>query len=267
MKNLIYVLFISFIIQGCAAMKIAIEHQDLEITTRMSSSIFLELTDSVKKTVYIDIKNTSDKEIEVYPAIKKAVEGRGYKVVSDFKDAFYFLRGNILFVGKIDPTAAESALLNGFGGGLAGVAIGNQVGGTGAMVGLGLLGMATEMIANSMVRNVTYSIITDLQISERSDHKIIQSIESKFSQGDTQTHRSQVSEGTTKGLFKEGNYRTGEEEIIDKGTIIKQKSEITTNRRKYRTRILSTANQVNLKFEEAKLLLEQNLARSISGIF
>ncbi|WP_275112714.1 complement resistance protein TraT [Bathymodiolus thermophilus thioautotrophic gill symbiont] len=35
----------------------------------------------------------------------------------------------------------------------------------------------------------------------------------------------------------------------------------------YRTRIVSTANQVNLKFDEAIKSLEDGLVRSISGIF
>ncbi|WP_416240415.1 complement resistance protein TraT [Oceanimonas baumannii] len=35
---------------------------------------------------------------------------------------------------------------------------------------------------------------------------------------------------------------------------------------RYQTRVVSTANKVNLEFEEAKLALEDNLARSVGGI-
>ena len=135
----------------------------------MSDSIFLELTDAVEKTVYVDIKNTSDKDIQVNQKIKEAITSRGYKVVDDFKKAFFHLRGNILFVGETDPSASEESLANGFGGAIAGVAIGNEIGGTGAMVGLGIVGAMVEVVANALTKNVTFSIITDLQISEKSD--------------------------------------------------------------------------------------------------
>jgi len=265
-KNIILLIIIIFVLQGCAAAKIAIEHKDLAISTRMSDSIFLELTDAVENTVYVDIKNTSDKELQVNEKIKAAIQSRGYKVVDDFKKAFFHLRGNILFVGKADPSAADSALANGFGGGLAGVAIGNEIGGTGAMIGLGLAGAALEMITNALTKNVTFIIVTDLQISERSTDIITQSIESKFTQGETnrlllpETQRSPTAFGMNEQIT---NYK----EHLDKGTIIKQNSTVKTNRRKYRTRVVSKANQVNLEFHEAQEILEYNLAKSIAGIF
>jgi len=263
MKKIISLIIIIFIFQGCAAAKIALEHKDLAISTRMSDSIFLELTDAVENTVYVDIKNTSDRELQINKKIKAAILSRGYKVVDNFKKAFFHLRGNILFVGKIDPSAAESALANGFGGGLAGVAIGNDIGGTGAMVGLGLAGMAIEIVANELTKNVTFSIITDLQISERSADIIIQSIESKFTQGETSSSLVPFQKGSPFNDSYQSDYR----DHLNKGTIIKQNSTVKTNRRKYRTRVVSTANQVNLKFEEAQEILESNLARSIAGIF
>ncbi|EFA9273607.1 hypothetical protein C2C30_005413, partial [Escherichia coli] len=38
------------------------------------------------------------------------------------------------------------------------------------------------------------------------------------------------------------------------------------NQHKYQTRVVSSANQVNLKFEEAKPHLEDQLAKSIANI-
>lgn len=267
MKKIILILSF-FIFQGCAAAKIALEHKDLVTSTRMSESIFLELHDNVEKTIYVDIKNTSDKDIFVVERIKQAIQGRGYQVVDDHKKAFYFLRGNILYVGKTDPSAADSAFLNGFGGGLAGMAIGNEIGGTGGMIGLGLAGAAVEFVANALTKNVTFCILTDLQISEKAEQQIIQSIESKFTQGDTESHqtrtRKELAPYKDRDAFVVGDK---EEEFLDKGTIIKQSSTIKTNRRKYRARILSTANQVNLEFSEAQALMETNLAKSIAGIF
>ena len=265
MKNFIPIVLISLalFLSSCAAAKIALEHKDLVLQTRMSDSIFLELTDEVENTVFVDIKNTSDKELQVNEKIKASLRARGYEVVDNFRTAVCHLRGNILFVGKTDPSGADAALLNGFGGGLAGVALGNEVGGTGAMVGLGLLGAAAEIVANSLTKNVTFTIVTDLQISERSAEIITQSIESKFSQGDTSSTLVPFEKGSP---FND-SHQSGTKDHLNKGTIIKQNSTVKTNRRKYRTRVVSTANQVNLEFHEAQTILEQNLAKSIAGIF
>ena len=40
----------------------------------------------------------------------------------------------------------------------------------------------------------------------------------------------------------------------------------TGNQHKYQTRVVSNANKVNLKFEEAKPVLEDQLAKSIANI-
>lgn len=264
MKRIFVVLVTVFIFQGCAAARIAIEHKDLAISTRMSDSIFLELTDAVENTVFVDIKNTSDKDLQVNEKIKAAIASRGYKVVKNFKKAFYHLRGNILFVGKTDPSAAENALANGFGGGLAGVAIGSEIGGTGAMIGFGLAAAAVEVVTNALTKNVTFTIITDLQISERSADIITQSVESKFTQGETSSTLVPVEKGSE---FLNPEHKKDFRDHLNKGTIIKQNSTVKTNRRKYRTRVVSTANQVNLEFEEAQAVLEDNLAKSIGGIF
>nr|EJO2700081.1 hypothetical protein [Escherichia coli] len=45
-----------------------------------------------------------------------------------------------------------------------------------------------------------------------------------------------------------------------------QNSDKHRNRHKYQTRVVSSANQVNLKFEEAKPHLEDQLAKSIANI-
>ncbi len=45
-----------------------------------------------------------------------------------------------------------------------------------------------------------------------------------------------------------------------------QVSNEVTQRKKYQTRIVSTANKLNLKFEDAVPQLEEGLTRSIAGI-
>jgi hypothetical protein len=111
-------------------------------------------------------------------------------------------------------------------------------GGKGAAYGAGIGGLAggiAEGIAGSLVKDVTYSIVTDLMISEKSSEVVTQTVQSDLRQG--------------------------------KGSKIIQKSESKEKRKRYQTRVLSTANKVNLKFEEAVIPIVQGLTRSIAGIF
>ena len=103
------------------------------------------------------------------------------------------------------------------------------------MLAGGLVGSVAGTVANSLVKDVTYSVITDIQLSERTKQTIQESIQSNLKQGTATT--------------KEQRYRQ------------------TTNWKRYHTRILSTAEKVNLSFEDAKPALKEGLTRAIVGIF
>ena len=235
------------LLSGCAATQVALEHKDLAVETKMSATVFLDVENRVEKTVFVDVRNTSDKEINVETAIRGKLTAKGYRIVENAPDAFYVLQLNILQAGKANPSALQESLYAGWGGTLAGAAAGAVVGGNksgffnswsgsekGAGIG-GLIGGAGELISGALVKNVTYSILTDVQIMERSSEAVVQRVESNLEQGT--------------------------------GTKVVQTSEGARNRKKYQTRVLSTANKVNLKFEEALPLLEEQLAKSLAGIF
>jgi len=228
---------------GCAATQIALEKKDLKVETQMSDTIFLDVEAQVERTIFVDIKNTSDKNIDIVNPVINNLTARGYRVTFNPKEAFYILQGNILYVGKADPSALRQSLYAGYGGALAGSMLGAVVGGathgsTGALVGAGagaLVGGAAELVAGSLVKDVTYTVVTDLMISEKSAEKVDQRVHSNLKQGRSST--------------------------------IQQSSQSVTERKKYQTRIVSSANQVNLTFEEALPPLVDGLARSIAGIF
>ncbi len=222
---------------GCAAAQVAIEHRNLEVHSKMSDTIFLDPVDPSLDTVYIQLKNTSDKDLDV-SALKQRIadklKDKGYKSVAPSK-AHYLVQANILQVGKTNPSAAEKMLANGYGGAMAGAAVGAVATESyGGAVAGGLVGGLTETVANSMVKNVTYTIITDLQISERSAGEVTQTTNANLHNGSsTATHQSRSS---------------------------------TSHWMRYRTRILSTANKVNLDFKDALPKLQAGLVKSIGGI-
>ncbi len=227
---------------GCAAIATSVSKRKLNVHTKMSSSVFLDPVPVAQKTVYVDVRNTSDHPFHITHYIDKKLQQRGYHIVHNPRRAHYLLQVNILRVGKFSRSAADSALSDGFGGGLAGGAIGAGVGalagGTpGAAIAGGIIGATVGIIADASVKDVNYSAVADIQISER-------------------TARNEQIHSHRRAVVWQGN---------------NSKTVQTSNRRshwkRYRTRIVSSANKANLHYRQAKPRLEYALAHGIAGIF
>ena len=207
---------LAFLFIGCAATQTSLEKKDLKVQIKMSKSIFLDLDNQIAKIAFVEVKNTSDKDIDLTNAIKQAVRDRGYKLVENAKEAAYIYQTNVLYVGEADPAALRTAINKGWGTTIGGAAGGAGVGyvlggGRGAAAGGavgGLLASATELVTGSLTKDVTYTIMTDLQLTEK----------------------------TSKG------------------------------KKIHQARVASTANQVNLDWEEAETPLVQGLGKSLGGL-
>ena len=233
---------------GCAATSTAVAKRNLDVQTKMSDTIFLDPVTPDERTVYVDVRNTSDQPaLDVAPQVRQAVEARGYKVVDDPKAARFVLQANVLQAGRASETAAESAYNSGFGGTLLGGAAGGAAGYGLGKAGLGvndaigtvvgaLAGAAISSVADAYVQDVTYTLVTDIQVSERVPGTVI-----------SQSEQANLKQGTS-------------------GTVTQSSSD-TTDARRYRTRIVSTANQANLDWYQAEPELVAGLTRSIGGIF
>jgi hypothetical protein len=122
---------------------------------------------------------------------------------------------------------AAGATIGAATGGVTGLGYGTAIGGLGAGAG--------ELIAGSLVKNVTYAMITDVQIMETTDEAVHQQVQSDLQQGT--------------------------------GTTVIQSSTSERTRKKFQTRVATSANKVNLKFTEAQPVIEANLASALAGIF
>ena len=228
-------------LSGCAAAQLALTHKNLDVQTKMSNTIFVPPVSPSKQTVYVQFKNTSDQSLDV-PALTQELDARmesqGYRVVP-YSQAHYLLQINVLSIGKMSPSAAQSALGGGYGGALgsalAGAAAGGLIGQSyvGAGVG-GLVAGVGGLVADTLVKNVTYAMITDVQVGVRSRHAVQQNTSANLQQGTSTT--------TTQNTSKVGHW-------VD-----------------YRTRIVSTANKVNLSFKTALPVLQGQLVHSLGGI-
>lgn len=229
---------LALLLAGCAATTTAIRYGDLDVQTKMSNTIFLEPVAPAQRTVFVQIRNTTDKQLNIEPQIKGAIAARGYRIVNDPSKAHYILQANVLQVGRTDKSALEQSQLAGFGGVAMGVGAGALLGGSraaqGAAIG-GLAAGAVEAISGSAVKVVWYSMITDIQLSEKVPGAVSQQFQSQLKSGTSST--------------------------------VTQTSASTSNRKKYQTRIVSSARKTNLEFAEALPHLEQGLVNSIGGVF
>ena len=226
---------------SCTTTTKLIKHGKLEVQTKMSDTVFLDPIADDKKTVLLQIRNTTDQSgLAIESKLRTVISAKGYKIVSNPKLANVMIQANILQVGKSTLENPFQALTGGFGSGLAGFAtgatLGGALGGTGrSMLGTGLLFGVGESILDAAVEVVNYTMITDLQISERSDGTVVE-----------ESSNASLKQGTNsvkKSTWKE-----------------------KTNWKKYQTRIISVAKKTNLKFEEAEPELILGLVNSIVGI-
>ena len=236
-------LFLLLSLSACAATTTAIGKRTLDVQTRMSDSIFLEPVTAANRTVLVEARNSSDRpDLDVAPAVRAALEARGYRLVDDPEDAHFLLQANVLQVGRTSRTAADGSFAKGFGsavvGGAAGAGVGRAASDqTEVMIAGAVAGVAASAVADAFVQDVTYSIITDVQISERAGEGVI----------------------VTERMSQDLGQGSGGQRILSTTEVHDWK--------RYRTRVMSTANQVNLDFEDAAPELTAGLTRAIAGVF
>ncbi|EFB8756282.1 complement resistance protein TraT [Escherichia coli] len=193
-----------------------------------------------ERTVFLQIKNTSDKDMSgLQGKIADAVKARGYQIMTSPDKAYYWIQANVLKADKMDLRESQGWLSRGYEGAAVGAALGGGItayntGSAGTTLGVGLATGLIGMAADAMVEDINYTMITDVQIAERTRTSVRTDNVAALRQG---TSGSKIQSSTETG-----------------------------NQHKYQTRVVSSANQVNLKFEEAKPHLEDQLAKSIANI-
>ena len=243
LKKIFTIIILGTLLTGCAAATTAISKRELVVQTKMSSTIFLDPVSTSKRTVYLQLRNTSDKpSFDIAEQVKQAIINKGYVIKNNPDDAHFLIQANILQVGLTSQTAAEKSLLGGYGDIAAGTSLGAALGSygrsnslTGGLVG-GLVMGGGSLVANSLVKDVYYSVTTDMQLSvkTRNGVKVTNNSHQNLVQGTS---------GSTVSTYEE-----------------------TTDRKRYQTRILSSANKVNLKWEQASPELVRGLVRSMTGM-
>ena len=215
---------------GCGAVHTSIAKRHLDVQTRMSDAVFLDPVSPDKRTVFIQVRNTSDKpNFDIEGPIRSAISAKGYRVLDDPEAAHFKLQAQILSVSKASVTAAESALQGGYGAPLTGILVGATAGvATGgstqnmAVAGVAgaIVGGLLETVVNAAVQDVFFVAITDVQLSQKARAGVT-------GQRDLEVDASQGIGGSETTTFSE-----------------------VTNEKRYRTRVITEVLQSGLTIVE-----------------
>jgi Enterobacterial TraT complement resistance protein len=239
---------VAAILSGCAAASISIAKRDLNVQTKTSSAIFVDPVPPADRTLYVEVRSgVSEFDRHAFSTFLReqfAKNENGYRIVNDPEQAHYIMLAYVLSLEKASEGAAVAALKQGYVGGgdiATGATTGALVGShksayRGAAIG-SLLAGGTSLVANALVQDVTYVLICDVSVRERVARGLLvrkdTSIDAKVS--DTGSSQQRVSEAS--------------------------------DRKEYRTRIVTTANKANLKLEEAQALMYDKTAYAMAGFF
>lgn len=240
----ISILLIASVLGGCAATQTLLSKGELDVQARTSTAIFVDPVPRDKRTIYLDVKSgVMEFDRRQFKQFVKEqftqFNDDGYQIVDDPEKAQFIMAVYVLNLEKSSPTAAEEALHKGYLGGsiLAGAAIGAATRGPGGALVGGVVGGATEFITGNLVKDVTYMLVCDVQIKEKAAKGVIVRKDSQI-----------------------------DSNISDVGSSQQTASEVS-NKKEYRTRIVTTANKANLKLEEAAELMFRKTAYAMAGFF
>jgi Enterobacterial TraT complement resistance protein len=236
------------LLYGCSAMQTSIAKRDLDVQTKTSSAIFVDAVQREQRTVYVDIRSSvmefDRRAFKASVLAQFAQHNNGYRAIDDPDAATYHLNVFVLSLEKSSLTAAQAQLRQGYVGGgaiLAGAVVGSLLSpghhnGRGALGGALIAGVGRS-IANALVKDVTFMLVADVQIKEKTQHGVVvnKNIDIHNPQGDSGNSIQHVAE--------------------------------TSQRKEYRTRIVTTANKANLTLEEAQALMFKKTAYAMSGFF
>ena len=234
-KTILFGLLLTFAFVSCSTMHTIVSKRNLDVQTKMSDTIWLEPAAANERTVFVQVKNTSGKNLNIEQKVINVLTSKGYRIVNDPSQAKYWLQANILKVDKITLNSENGISDAALGAGIAGVLGAQRSGGVYTALGWGLAGAAIGTLADALVDDTAYAMVTDILITEKTGRNV---------------------QTSTRNSVKQGN--SGNMTSTSNGS---------SNMEKYSTRVLSTANQVNLNFNSAIPLLEDELGKVIGGIF
>ncbi|SNY49329.1 TraT complement resistance protein [Arsukibacterium tuosuense] len=241
-NQLIVVGLLIFGLSGCAAVHTSISKRDLDVQTKVSTSIFVAPVPQERRKIYLEVRSAvmefDRNAFRTSLNQQISQSGNGYTFTDDPDDAQYTMSVFVRQLEKASPSAAENALQSGYSGAGMGAAAAVATGsGYRGAAGGALVGGLMATAADAFVKDVTYLLVADIQIQERAKKGVIVRKDSKVNA-----------------------------KISDDGATTTTYSE-ASNLKEYRTRVVTTANKANLELAEAQPLMFEKTAYAMSSFF
>ena len=229
-------------LSGCAAVHTSIAKKDLDVQTKLSTSIFVDSVAPEKRKIYLEVRSAvmefDRNSFREALTTQITNSGNGYTIVDSPEDSQYGMSVFVRNLEKASPSAADNYLKSGYQGVAAGAAASYATGGgyKGAAAG-GLIGGLVSTAANAFVKDVTFLLVADIQIKERARKGVLV-------RRDSQVNTKISDDGATTQTFSEA-----------------------TNQKEYRTRVVTTANKAYLELEEAQAIMFEKTAYAMASFF
>ncbi len=206
---------------------------NMQLSVRMSRSIFLQPVGPSQRIVYLEGHNTSSAQgLHFSNEIAQELSAHGYSITNNPNQAQFMLMYNIRYVGKQQHNfTAAGALAGGFGGVVAGALGSNNYETPGY---LGLAGAAVGAVVGHFMQHKVYMMVVDLQLEQRQA-------------GVYTTTQTNAQQGTS--------------------STVSTSSSGVRNWMIYRDRIVGTAEGLNLAFNYATPALSKEVSGEVSGLF
>ena len=166
-KTILFSSLLIFTFVSCSTLHTVVSKRNLDVQTKMSDTIWLEPAAANERTVFVQIRNTSGKNLNIEQKITSVLTSKGYRVVNNPAEAKYWLQANILKVDKVNLDSENGFSDAVLGAGIGGVLGAQRSGGAYTALGWGLAGAAIGTLADALVDDTAYAMVTDILITEK----------------------------------------------------------------------------------------------------
>lgn len=248
--KLFSVIILSTVLLGCSAAQTAIKKRELSVESQTSYSVVLEPVAPDKRVVYAKVRDLSGNSMrkDMQRKLESIFKSEGFHITRDPDKANMMITASIIAADKATSSDANKYLNSGYKGGVEGaVAAGGLTaitGGSGKQTaGAALAGAAIGFLADTLVKDVYYTFVMDVQLRERP------------LDGDTisnNTHNQSSKAVNSKNTSISSNSNS----LVTRGS--------SYNWIVYETRIVTTANKMNLTIEEAVPEVQNRAAETLA---
>lgn len=240
------------LLSGCAT-------SQLQTSAKMTQSVFINPVAKDKRTIFINMKNTSGAPINLSNSIMQELTSKGYTLSDDPEASTYILMANVLYCDK----KQENNVGTGAGmGGIAG-AVANSGSNGKSMAVAGLAGMLVGGAIAKATEDTIYQMQVDIVIREKAKGKVTTTTGNVAGQ-------ASVHDGQKAGFM---NSFAGQVRNTDASGQL-QSNMANSNAQTYetdfiehKTMMFAEATKMNLTLEEATPILERKIATQIGGLF